>query len=89
MSSSDLLGEPLPVHQDSQLLKTRKILVLTCHVRDYKLLEEMLANAREQVPDLEMDSVISAIVADACRFHRTKQAPPPNHVLGDANPEAK
>ena|ERR1035438_4470174 len=81
--SSDLLGERLPVHHDSQLLKTRKILVLTCHVRDYRLLEEMLANAREKVPDLEMDSVVSAIVADACRSHRAKQSCPPNAEVSD------
>ncbi len=60
------------VGANSESLKTRKIMVITVHVRDYELLKEMLASGQEKLPDLTMEGVVSAIVADACRFHRQK-----------------
>jgi hypothetical protein len=59
-----------PSIANSEQNKTRKIMVLTIHRRDYELLETMLANGREKLPDLEMEGVVSAIVAEACRCHR-------------------
>ena len=68
-----------PSIANSEQNKTRKIMVLTIHRRDYELLETMLANGREKLPDLEMDGVVSAIVAEACRCHREQN--PPNARL--------
>jgi hypothetical protein len=34
---------------------------------NYAILEQMLASAREKVPDMEMDSVLSAAIAEMCR----------------------
>ena len=56
---------------------TRKIMVITIHRRDYALLETMLANGREKLPDLEMDGLVSAIVAEACRFHSSHSGTTP------------
>jgi hypothetical protein len=47
-------------------------MVLTINRPDYELLESMLANGRKKLPDLEMEGVVSAIVAEACRLHRER-----------------
>lgn len=57
---------------NSEHNKTRKIMVLTINRPDYELLESMLANGRKKLPDLEMEGVVSAIVAEACRLHRER-----------------
>ncbi len=54
----------------SEYSKTRKILCLTVSRRDWALLETMLYNGQEKLPDLEMDGMISALVAEVCRCHR-------------------
>lgn len=53
--------------------KTRKIMVLTISHGDYAQMQIMLASAREKIPDLVMDSMVSAMVAEICRQHRAKE----------------
>ena len=55
---------------------TRKIMMLTLHVADYRLLEEMLAAARQRIPDMTMDSICSTIITEGCRCYRASVVNP-------------
>jgi hypothetical protein len=64
------MNESVPVSDRSGYLQTRKIMCLSFHVRDYRELEAMLLQAQLRIPDLNMDSMISAMIADVLRVRR-------------------
>lgn len=69
----------LPVPTDevisasSELAKTRKLLCLVFSRADWDLLNEMLIAGQKKIPDMQIESVCSAIIAEACRAYREKK----------------
>lgn len=62
------------IREESQAAKTRKLIMVTVHRRDYAFLEQMLAAGQDRIPGMEMNDVISAIVTEACRRCRETQS---------------
>lgn len=54
--------------------QVRKILVLTFHRADWAAIEEMHREAQLKLPDMQVESVCNAILAEACRVYRDRQA---------------
>jgi hypothetical protein len=65
----------LPLAKTSPESDRRTLIpVLVVKRDDYSLLEQMQANAQQKIPDLTIDSVFSAIIAEFCRAARQSGA---------------